>query len=469
MRGWGTGTRLGQSASFCGAHLITQASFLPGVGGKWGVPMWAFYVNRGQGMATFGVENKDGGIALFQTAEKTYQVTPFVGFRTLLKGTRASGTSFESQPFMPSSDADPKTTPDRKMMMGYNEMEVQEIDASTGIRTNALYITTVNEMFPAMIRRVTYTNEGDDDVELEVVDGLAKLEPTGVGVLQVAAMGRTLEGWMQVFNFVKDHTQPFFHLVSVPADTADVTLIKEGHFALAYVEDDANVDSKGDHALLPIICDQQLLFGTDTSLSIPRKFFSSQDTPGGTSLADILEQPQSITSRTPSAFAAATLKLKPGESKTIALIIGHAATQDIFTNVIVPKLRKKGYTTAMRTAAKQVGTDLTERVAMSSGVPSMDAYAKQNYLDNVLRGGMPVEMGIQPDTNPKIYHTFSRIHGDLERDYNNFELEQSVFSQGPGNFRDVNQNRRCDVLQMPSVYDFNVRQFLTYVQARARL
>jgi len=51
-----------------------QASFLPGVGGKWGVPMWAFYVNRGQGMATFGVENKDGGIALFQTAEKTYQV-----------------------------------------------------------------------------------------------------------------------------------------------------------------------------------------------------------------------------------------------------------------------------------------------------------------------------------------------------------------------------------------------------------
>ena len=59
--------------------------------------------------------------------------------------------------------------------------------------------------------------------------------------------------------------------------------------------------------------------------------------------------------------------------------------------------------------------------------------------------------------------------GDLERDYNNFELEQSVYSQGPGNFRDVNQNRRCDVLQMPSVYDFNVRQFLTYVQARARL
>ena len=117
-----------------------------------------------KGMATFGVENKDGGIALFQTAEKTYQVTPFVGFRSLLKGKRASGLTFEAQPFMPSSDADPKTTPDRKMYMGYNEMEIEESDPATGIRTNALYITTVNEMFPAMIRRVTYTNEGDDEV-----------------------------------------------------------------------------------------------------------------------------------------------------------------------------------------------------------------------------------------------------------------------------------------------------------------
>ena len=126
MGGWGPGTSLGAKVPDSAALITTQASFLPGVGGKWGVPMWAFYVNRGQGMATFGVETKDGGISLFQTAEKTYQVTPFVGFRTLLKGTRASGTSFESQPFMPSSDANPKTTPDRKMMMGYNEMEVEE-------------------------------------------------------------------------------------------------------------------------------------------------------------------------------------------------------------------------------------------------------------------------------------------------------------------------------------------------------
>jgi hypothetical protein len=443
-----------------------MASFLPGVGGKWGVPMWAFYVNRGQGMATFGVENKDGGILLFQTAEKTYQVTPYVGFRTLLKGTRQDGTTFEAQPFMPSGDADPQATPARKMFIGNNEMEVQESDPATGIRTNALYFTTVDEPFPAMVRRVTFTNEGAAAVVLEVADGLAKLEPHGAPMMQIAGMGRTLEGWMQVYNFNATHlSAPFFHLVSAPADTADVTLIKEGHFALAFVEEEATVDARGEHALLPMICDQQLLFGTDTTLSVPRAFFASAAAPAGASLSQILAQGQSTTSRTPSAFAAAKLSLQPGESKTIALVIGHAKTQEQFVTDIAPRLRKQGYIAKMRLAAQQAGTDLTERVAMSSGVPAMDAYAKQNYLDNVLRGGMPLEMGATEKAGPKIYHTFSRIHGDLERDYNNFQLEQSVYSQGPGNFRDVNQNRRCDVLQMPSVYDFNIRQFLTYVQA----
>ena len=76
------------------------------------------------------------------------------------------------------------------------------------------------------------------------------------------------------------------------------------------------------------------------------------------------------------------------------------------------------------------------------------------------------EMRPDADEDPtlKVYHAFSRIHGDLERDYNNFVIEPSYWSQGPGNFRDVNQNRRCDVMQLPAVHDFNIRQFLSYIQ-----
>lgn len=90
------------------------------------------------------------------------------------------------------------------------------------------------------------------------------------------------------------------------------------------------------------------------------------------------------------------------------------------------------------------------------------------YLDNILRGGLPVLLGdIDPsldadeDRRIKVYHLFSRIHGDLERDYNDFVIEPTYFSQGPGNFRDVAQNRRNDVIINPRIGSHNVKTFLT--------
>ena len=49
----------------------------------------------------------------------------------------------------------------------------------------------------------------------------------------------------------------------------------------------------------------------------------------------------------------------------------------------------------------------------------------------------------------KIYHLYGRRHGDLERDYNAFHLPAEFYSQGNAAYRDVNQNRRCDVLLNP--------------------
>uniref|UniRef100_A0AAE9PU13 WG repeat-containing protein n=1 Tax=Paenibacillus polymyxa TaxID=1406 RepID=A0AAE9PU13_PAEPO len=41
------------------------SSFLPGIAGVQGIPLWAYYVNRGQGIASFGVEDKNGAIMEF--------------------------------------------------------------------------------------------------------------------------------------------------------------------------------------------------------------------------------------------------------------------------------------------------------------------------------------------------------------------------------------------------------------------
>ncbi len=68
------------------------SNFLPGIAGPLGIPMWLFYVNRGQAIAGFGVVDKDNPIMEFQPANKAYQTTPYTGFRTFIKLTRGPET-----------------------------------------------------------------------------------------------------------------------------------------------------------------------------------------------------------------------------------------------------------------------------------------------------------------------------------------------------------------------------------------
>ena len=44
------------------------SSFLPGLAGVRGIPMWVFYTNRGQGINSFGIHNKGNAIMEFNPA-----------------------------------------------------------------------------------------------------------------------------------------------------------------------------------------------------------------------------------------------------------------------------------------------------------------------------------------------------------------------------------------------------------------
>ena len=55
------------------------SSFLPGIAGKTGIPLWAFYVNRAQGIASFGVESKDCAIVEYEPANKAYRNVSVTG------------------------------------------------------------------------------------------------------------------------------------------------------------------------------------------------------------------------------------------------------------------------------------------------------------------------------------------------------------------------------------------------------
>jgi hypothetical protein len=450
----------------------TFASFLPGVAGYFGKPVWAFYVNRGQAIATFGTESKDYPILEFNPANKAYQLTPFVGFRTFVRGTRGSGSagsSFQTEPFSPHNArdlSDPGKDPDkpkRILYVGANELEIQEIDGVHGLSTNVQYFVLPEEDFAALVRRTTLTNTGATNLTLDVLDGLAKMEPFG-GQLDwgLKNMGRTLEGWMGVYHGDDTLTMPFYKLSTEPTDEAAVKIEEAGHYCLSFVE---SLDAKAD--LLPVVFDTSKVFGTDTSLNSATAFFSSSS-----SVEDILSGPQYGWARTSSAFPALSqVTLKPGENITIASVYGKAENINIVPK-IADTVTAAGYVSKKLDRARTLINELTSGVETKTVNPLFDGTVKQMFLDNSLRGGIPTVLGnvdadttYDEDSSVKIFHSFSRIHGDLERDYNAFMIDATYFSQGPGNYRDVAQNRRNDVTFVPRMGSFNIQMFLSFIQA----
>eukprot|EP00977_Amphora_coffeiformis_P001536 scaffold296_cov102-Amphora_coffeaeformis.AAC.24 len=442
------------------------SDFLPALAGYYGKPLYAFYVNRGQGIASFGIESKDYPMMEFNPANKAYQLTPFVGFRTFIQGSLRN-RPFLVEPFSPLqtrySEQDNKF-PRRTMFVGANEMQLQEVDTRTQLETNVTYIILPEEDFGAFVRRVTITNIGRHSVTLSLLDGLAKMEPAG-GKLDglLKDIGRTLEGFMGVYSpYDNTYDMPFYRLSTQPADTAAVVVQQAGHWCLSVMEDEDST------TLLPIIYDPTKVFGDDTTLLQPIELRSK-------TIQEIVDGPQYGKAKTPSAFAAATdVNLKGGQSLTFTTYFGKA--EDVLdVPVIARRLLQPGFSEYKVSRSREIIQQITAGVVTMTSNKLFNAHVGQMYLDNSLRGGVASMLGdvdddarmrnADEDYRLKVYHLFSRIHGDLERDYNNFVIMPTFFSEGPGNFRDIAQNRRNDVIFQPRIGSYNVRSFISYLQA----
>ncbi|MGD8472792.1 MAG: cellobiose phosphorylase, partial [Anaerolineae bacterium] len=414
------------------------ASFLPGIAGLLGIPLWVFYVNRGQAIASFGVENKDNPIMEFEPANKAYQVTPYTGFRTFIKLKRGDDEAFY-EPFAPGNAGE-----DAQMCIGMNELELRATSQLHGIQSQVLYFTLTDEPFAGLVRQVTVTNAGKEPLTLEILDGMARVMPFGVDNWGLKEMGRTSEAYMAVFGLEEE--LPFYRFQASAGDSAEVSEIQAGHFYLSF-------DSSG-QSLLPFV-DPVVVFDQNTSLSRPDGFAAQP-------LADLSQRKQITTGRTPCGFFGAAVVLEPGEATTLYSIIGHAGNVEQVHRERA-RLAQPEYVRQKMQEARQIVNQLTDAVATRTSSPRLDAYTRQTFLDNVLRGGWPLLLG--SEQNPSVYHVYSRKHGDLERDYNYFTVAAEPYSQGNANYRDVNQNRRCDVLLQPEVGAFNVLSFLGLIQA----
>jgi len=415
------------------------ASFLPGIAGPMGIPMWVFYVNRGQAVTSFGVESKDNPIMEFQPANKAYRTTATTGFRTFVK---LQGRVYE--PFAPWQRP---TSAQRRMFVGMNELELQEIAPEQGLQTEVLYFILPGESFAGLVRRVTLTNLSERPVELEVLDGMPAVMPCGVDNRGLKDMSRTTEAWMEVFNLKQ--RIPFYRLRASAGDTAEVQAIRAGHFCLSYAV------QHGRARLLPALVDPRAIFGQNTALNVPDRFQQL-------SLDALLGQRQITCGQTPCGFFGAAATLAPSQALTLYTIVGHASSIEHVQDQQA-RLQGKTYVREKRREARELARELTDIVATTTSAPLFDAYCRQTFLDNVLRGGWPMLLG--DDERPHVYHIYSRKHGDPERDYNAFYLAAEYYSQGNGNYRDVNQNRRKDVWLNPRAGDANVRLFMSLIQA----
>ncbi|MGB7538930.1 MAG: hypothetical protein WBM17_10350 [Anaerolineales bacterium] len=411
------------------------SSFLPGIAGPLGIPMWVFYVNRGQGIAGFGVESKDSSLMEFQPAQRAYQSTALLGFRTFLRG-RRNGLAWTHEPFSPWQDGDAERT----MYIGLNEFEIEERHAGLGLQVNVLYFVLPGEPFAGLVRRVSLENMGSSPLALELLDGLPALIPFGADNGSLKRMGRTLEAWMEVVH----HRErlPFYRLKASPGDSLHVRAINAGNYALAFLEGE----------LLPVAVDPQVIFGMDTTLAFPRIFLDA-------GLPAVMEAAQTTQGRTPCALFGAQLEIPPGAKRVITSLYGQFSQVETLSAGVAPLL-VPGAISAKLDQARRLTLDLTDAIRTASASPLFDGYCRQTFLDNLMRGGYPLVLG-----GKHIYHIYSRRHGDLERDYNPFVLDPEFYSQGEGNYRDINQNRRNDVFFVPQAGEFNLRLFMSLIQA----
>jgi hypothetical protein len=416
------------------------SSFFPGIAGEYGVPMWVFYVNRGQAIASFGIKDKDNAILEFQPANKSYRLTPIVGFRTFIKMTKGKKTFFY-EPFQDNlSNAQYKTK--NSLSTGSCDLKLQEINFSLGLQVNVEYFTIPQDDFSALARIVTVKNLKNNKQVIELVDGLPQIIPLGVNNWFLKHLGRTVEAWMHVSGLEKNFS--YYKLQVDPADTADISHITGANFYLSFLDDGK---------LIKPIVDPDTLFGSSKDLLYPKEFVKNAAFKSSSN--------QILSSKTPCAFSFSRLSLKGKAQMSIYSLIGNVDNEKKFDSIL-KRCPKKNFFIEKRSENCKIIRKITNNCFTMSSSLEFDAYCRQNYLDNIMRGGYP--LSLKTDHKNQVLYVYSRIHGDLERDYNNFQILPTYFSQGNGNYRDVNQNRRLDNWFNSDLSDENIRHLLSLIQ-----
>ena len=423
------------------AKIFTN--FFSGIGGVWGIPMWVFYVNRGQCISSFGIESKDKAIMEFQAANKAYRYTSLGGFRTFLKIATGQDVVYY-EPFQDNLQ-NKQYKISQKMAISSYDLTIEEFNATLGISVEVNYSTLPEEPYAALIRQVTITNTSKKAYAIELIDGMPAIIPYGFNDRLLKDISRTVEAWIQVRNLKQK--APFYNLEVIVSDKPYVENINEGNFYFCFDQDG------GKPRLLKPIVQPSCIFSRATDFSYPKAFLAAKTFQ--------VPRDQKTRNQTPSAMAYADFLLVPQEKRIVTSLIGHIHSKAQLNRIVNRSLCSQ-YVKDKRTRNQEILEEVQNNVLTHSASREFDLYTKQTFVDNALRGGLPISL--KTEKGPVVFNVFSRKHGDPERDYNYFVFNPTFLSQGNGNFRDVNQNRRNDIWFNRDLNEGSIINFLNLVQ-----
>ena len=412
------------------------SNFFPGIAGEWGIPMWVFYVSRGQGICSIGVHDKDHSIMEFLSFNKALQVIGNQGFRTFLR--IDGGPVYE--PFRKVDDL----SIEQSMTVSSHELEFRERNSTLQLEISVTYYPLANMPIAGLVRRVSIANLSSRPHEYEVIDGLPKILPYGVTFEHTKVIARHIEGIMGAFEV---DGIPIFRLKQTPSDAEQVGEISGGNFYLSMAE---NGELLGEQT----IADPYLVFEDAEAHDYPWNFAE-------TSIEDLLLGDQVRENRTPSALTALNLSIAGGAATSFSSIVGFASSDGSLSD-LAKMATQPEFLDSKRADNRHVIEKIKQTAFTASGEPAFDQYVQQTFLDNVMRGGMP--LSFRSGERKSTFYIYARQNGDLERDYHWFVLEPTYLSQGNGHYRSILQNRRMDGWFFPEIEDFNLFTYMNLIQ-----
>ncbi|MCD6423547.1 MAG: cellobiose phosphorylase [Elusimicrobia bacterium] len=407
------------------------SNFFHGIAGKKGIPIWAFYISRAQCVCSLGVGDKNNQIMEFKSFNRALELVADEGFRTFVK---INGKFYE--PFRKVKSKRIKQT----MTVSAEQLLIEE--ENENFKAEVIYYPVPEEPFAGFVRILNITPKRNS--KIEILDGVPRILPYGMDMKILTTIARHIEGMMEV-NLDKGF--PFFRLKQTPADVETVGKIFGGNFYISLLND--NNPFHGNYFVDPFV-----VFEESEIYTTPWGFVEMP-------LSRMKKSKQILRNRTPCAFCGKTFNAKKGKTITIKTLIGNISSEKQSRQVL-SAIKRKNFFEEKRRRNSEIINEIKNISFTKSADEKFDEYVKHNFLDNVIRGGLPVVF--ETAQGKTAFYLYSRQNGDLERDYHFFVLEPCYYSQGTGHYRSVNQNRRMDVFFFPETLDLNIKLFVNLIQ-----